>query len=244
MEPIDVVVLTKNSEQTLEKCLCSIYKNLPVRKLIVVDGYSTDKTSEILQTFNRKHKNIKIIHDDGTRATARQKGIENVETDWFMFVDSDVELCENWFEKATKHIDKNVGGIWGIEVWSVIQNPATLKMFLWITRRIFEIRGGTHDMLVRRDAIRDIKIPETLHVFEDAYIKEWITKKGYRVVACYDPYCLHYRPENVWTVKGSINIIAEALRLGSSRKISELILAYGFYTVYVLYRSLAKKIGI
>lgn len=244
MERIDVVVLTKNSEQTLGKCLCSIYKNVPVRKLIVVDGYSTDRTSEILQTFNRKYGNIKIIHDDGTRATARQKGIENVETDWFMFVDSDVELCENWFEKATKYIDQNVGGIWGIEVWSVIQNPATLKMFLWITRRIFEIRGGTHDILVRRDAIKDIKIPETLHVFEDAYIKEWITKKRYRVVACYDPYCLHYRPENVWTVKGSINIIAEALRLGSLRKISELILAYGFYTIYVLYRSLAKKIEI
>ena len=244
MGPIDVVILTKNSEQTLKKCLCSIYKNIPVRKLIVVDGYSTDKTSKIIQTFNRKYKNIKVIRDDGTRATARQKGIETVETDWFMFVDSDVELCKDWFEKAKKYIDENVGALWGIEVWSVIQNPATLKMFLWITRKIFEIRGGTHDTLVRYDAIKDIKIPENLHVFEDAYIKEWITKKGYKVVACYDPYCVHYRPENAWTMKGSIEIIAEALRLGSLRKITELILAYGFYTAYISYRSLAKKIGI
>ena len=244
MGPIDVVILTKNSEQTLKKCLCSIYKNIPVRKLIVVDGYSTDKTSKIIQTFNRKYKNIKVIRDDGTRATARQKGIETVETDWFMFVDSDVELCKDWFEKAKKYIDENVGAVWGIEVWSVIQNPATLKMFLWITRKIFEIRGGTHDTLVRHDAIKDIKIPEILHVFEDSYIKDWITKKGYKVVACYDPYCIHHRPENAWTVKGSIEIIAEALRLGSLRKITELILAYGFYTAYISYRSLAKKIRI
>jgi len=240
--PIDAVVLTKNSEKTLENCLRSIYKNIPLRKLIVVDGYSTDKTSEILQTFNRKYKNIKVIRDSGTRATARQKGIENVETDWFMFVDSDVELCEDWFEKAKKYIDETVGAVWGIEVWSVIQNPATLKIFLWITRKIFEIRGGTHDTLVRYDAIKDIKIPENLHVFEDSYIKEWIEQKGYKIVACYVPYCVHYRPENTWTVKGSIKIIAEALRLGSLRKIMELILAYGFYTVYVSYRSLAKKI--
>lgn len=210
----------------------------------MVDGYSTDKTSEILQMFNREYKNIKIIHDNGTRATARQKGIENVETEWFLFVDSDVELSENWFKKATKYIDENVGGIWGIEVWSAIQNPAILKIFLWITRKIFEIRGGTHDMLVRREAIKDIKIPENLHVFEDAYIKGWITKRGYKTVACYDPYCIHYRPENVWTMKGSIEIIAEALKLSSLRKIPELILAYGFYTVYVLYRTITKRIKI
>jgi len=241
MEPIDVVILTKNSEQKLEKCLESIYRNVPVRKLIVVDGYSTDKTLDILHVFNKKHKNIKIIYDNGTRATARQKGIKNVETEWFMFVDSDVILCENWFKKAMRYVDKDVGAIWGIEVWSVIKNPATLKMFLWITKKIFDIRGGTHDTLVRRGIIKDIKIPNNLHVFEDAYIKEWITKKGYRVVACYDPYCIHYRPRNVWTLRGNLNIIADAIRSGNFKIIAKLVLAYGFYTIYSVYQLLARQ---
>jgi len=242
MGPVDVVILTKNSQQTLEKCLTSIYRNIPVRKLIVVDGYSTDKTLDILQAFNKKYKNIRIIQDNGTRSTARQKGIENVETDWFMFVDSDVVLCENWFKKAIKYMDKNVGAIWGIEVWSVIQNPATLKTFLWITRKIFEIRGGTHDTLIRRDTVKDIKIPETLHVFEDAYIKEWITKKGYKVIACYDPYCLHYRSQNVWTIRGSLNIIIDAIRFGNLKIIAKLVLAYGFYTAYSVHQFLVSKV--
>jgi len=38
-----------------------------------------------------------------------------------------------------------VGAIWGIEVWSTIKNPKTLKLFLTTTRKIFEVRGGTHD---------------------------------------------------------------------------------------------------
>jgi len=241
MDPVDVVLLTKNSERILEKCLESVYQNVPVRQLIVVDGYSVDSTVDILRQFNKKHHNIKILYDNGTRATARQKGIENVETEWFMFVDSDVVLCKNWYKKAIKYKGEKVGAVWGIEVWSTIQNQAALKMFLWITRKIFELRGGTHDTLIRTDLVRDIAIPKNLHVFEDAYIKDWITKKGYTVVACYDPFCIHYRPPNVWTLQGSLNIISDAIRCGSPKLVAKLALAYGFYTVYSAYQLLTNK---
>jgi len=72
----------------------------------------------------------------------------------------------------------------------------------------------------------------------DILQKDWITKKGYRVVACYTPFCIHYRPNVVWTLRGSLNLIAEALSIGSVRLISKLFLAYGFYTVYSIYRLL------
>jgi glycosyltransferase involved in cell wall biosynthesis len=42
--PIDVVLLTKDSERKLRDCLASIYQNIPVASLLVVDGYSKDKT--------------------------------------------------------------------------------------------------------------------------------------------------------------------------------------------------------
>jgi glycosyltransferase involved in cell wall biosynthesis len=241
MDSIDVVLLTKNSEKILEKCLKSVYQNVPVGQLIAVDGYSTDRTLDILNQFNEKHRNVRVIYDRGTRATARQKGIQQVSTEWFMFVDSDVVLCKNWYQKAIKHIDENVGAVWGIEVWSTIQNQNTLKMFLWITRRIFELRGGTHDTLIRTNLVKDIEIPKNLHVFEDAYIKDWITKKGYKTVACYDPYCIHYRPQSVWTLQGSLNIIADAIRFSSFRLIIKLIFAYGFYTTYSVYQLLTNR---
>ncbi|MEM3666224.1 MAG: glycosyltransferase family A protein [Candidatus Bathyarchaeia archaeon] len=243
MELVDVVLLTKNSERTLEKCLTSIYLNVPVRKLIVVDGHSNDGTLDILRAFNERYKNIVIIQDYGTRSTARQKGIGKVETEWFMFVDSDVELCGNWFKKAKNYIGDDVGAIWGIEVWSDIQNPMTLKWFLLITRKIFEIRGGTHDTLIRRDAIKNIKIPSSLHVFEDAYISQWIKSKGYRVIACYNPYCIHYRPREVWTLRGSLNLIIDAIRCGKPTLILKLIFAYGFYTAYSIHKMLSNKMN-
>jgi len=239
---VDVVIITKNSESMLNECLKSVYKNVPVNQLIVVDGYSTDRTLEIVRQFQKKHGNILVIQDKGNRATARQKGIDQVKTEWFLFVDSDVVLCKDWFKKAEKHLGQNVGAVWGIEVWSTIQNPAILKTFLWITRKIFDLRGGTHDTLVRTDFVKDMEIPKILHVFEDAYIKDWITHKGYKMIACYDPYCVHYRPASVWTIRGSLNIIADAIRVGRLTLLVKLTFAYGFYTAYSLYQFFANKI--
>src|SRR4030066_1106052 len=243
MDSVDVVLLTKNSEKVLEKCLTSVYENVPVNQLIVIDGYSIDKTIDILSSFDRKYHNVRITYDKGTRATAREKGIQQVKTDWFMFIDSDVVVCKNWYQKALKHLDKNAGGVWGIEVWSTIQNEATLKMFLWITRKIFDLRGGTPDTLVRTALVKDITIPKNLHVFEDAYIKEWITKKGFKVIACYDPYCIHFRPDDVWTLRGSLNIIADAVRFGNFKLLVKLAFAYGFYTAYSTHKLLTGSAG-
>jgi glycosyltransferase involved in cell wall biosynthesis len=237
---IDVVLLTKNSDRVLTQCVESIYRNVPVARLIVVDGYSKDRTIEILKGFNERYHNVKILFDHGNRATARQKGIDNVTAEWFMFVDSDVVLCRDWYKKAQKYIQNDVGAVWGIEVWSTITNPKTLKMFLITTRKIFEVRGGTHDTLIRTSLIKDIKIPDELHVFEDAYIKDWLTDKGYKVVACYSPFCIHYRPPEVWTLSGSLGLVAEAFKFGSPQLITRLLLAYGIYTVYSISQLLSR----
>jgi hypothetical protein len=176
--------------------------------------------------------------DDGNRATARQKGLGHVTAKWFLFVDSDVVLCRDWYKRPKQYIQPDVGAIWGTEVWSTISHLKTLRLFLTITRKIFEIRGGTHDTLIRTSAIKNIHIPSNLHVFEDSFIKEHIEEKGYRVVPCYSPFCIHYRPEQVWTLRGSLGLISEAFEYGSPRLIGKLFLAYGFYTMYSLYQML------
>lgn len=239
---VDVVLITKDSERKLQDCVQSIYDNITVGQLIVVDGYSKDRTLPILEGFNQKYGNVKVIFDHGNRATARQKGIAHVETEWFVFVDSDVILCHDWLKKAQKYVAPDVGAVWGIEVWSTIKNPKTLKLFLTTTRRIFEVRGGTHDTLIRTSLVRDIQIPKHLHVFEDAYIKDYIESKGYRAVACYVPFCIHYRPESVWTFRGSLELMAESFRFGNPRLIHRLVLAYGFYTVYSVYQMLGGEL--
>jgi len=237
---VDVVVLTKNSERTLNKCLSSIYNFVPVNRLIVVDGYSTDKTLKIIRKFNKKHHNVVLFREKGTRGRARQKAIDAIKTEWFMFVDSDVTLCKGWFKKAKRFIKTDVGAIWGIEVWSVLKNITVLKLFERVTMKIFGKRGGTHDLLVRREAVNGIHIPSNLHVYEDAYIKSWICKKGYKVVSAYEPYCIHYRPPIVWTIKKSISFVANELKFAI--RYPQLLLSYALYTVIVLYQNMLRNI--
>jgi glycosyltransferase involved in cell wall biosynthesis len=233
-------MLTKNSERVLRKCLGSVYENLPIGNLIVVDGNSTDSTLRILQESQERYGNLIVLPDKGTRASARQKAIGYVKSDWFMFVDSDVVLCDGWFAKARKLMSDDVGAIWGIEIWSVLRGTKFLNLFERITMKIFNRRGGTHDLLVRTKAVEDIAIPYHLHTYEDSYIRSWIIKKGYKVIPVYDPYCLHYRPENVWTARQSIGLVASDLKF--ALRYPQLMLSYAFYAVIVIYQSALKNL--
>jgi len=193
MEAVDVVIITKNSERLLNECVNSVYENVPVKRLIVVDGFSTDSTLRIFDEFGKKYGNVKIITETGSRGKARDRGIREVETEWFMFVDSDAILCKDWFKKASRHIQEDVGAIWGVSIEGDVKNKFVLKILRWMATRTFNIRGCCKDILIQYDAVKGIQIPSELHTLEDAYIKEWIIAKNYKVIVSYAAYCRHYK---------------------------------------------------
>jgi hypothetical protein len=55
------------------------------------------------------------------------------------------------------------------------------------------IRGLTHDTVIRKELIKDIKIPKELHVMEDHYIRKHIESKGYKWISTINPFCYHYK---------------------------------------------------
>ncbi len=203
MQEVDVVLLTKNSEHLLDRCLTSVYKNVPVKNLIVIDSFSTDRTLEILGNFNRKYGNVSVVEMNGSRAKARTEGIRRVTTDWFMFVDSDVLLSKDWFKKVQTDLTEGVGAVWGvnIDVLPNIKNKRILKLQSMIARQCFNLRGGMHDTLILRKAVKSIRVPEHLHTYEDTFIVQWIKTHGYKVAVGSNVYCLHHKPPNNWSLK-------------------------------------------
>ena len=228
MQAIDVVMLTKNSEYMLKRSLSSIYENVPVRNLIVVDGFSTDRTLKILDQFNNQYGNVKLLSSSGSRAKAREKGIIHVGTEWFLFADSDIVLSKNWFLNAQKSIQKDVGAIWGINIDVVpkLFNKRYLRLQTLVAKECFELRGGTHDTLIRRDLVQDIKIPEKLHTYEDAYIMNWIKDKGYKTLVGDGIFCLHFKPSENWNIRNAISGAILELKCG---------LIYSRNFVYMMY---------
>jgi glycosyltransferase involved in cell wall biosynthesis len=235
MQAVDVVMLTKNSEHLLEKCLASIYQNVPVNKMIVVDGFSTDRTLKILDAANERHGNVKVLSVNGSRARARERGIAQVTTEWFMFADSDVLLSRDWFRKAKENIQGNVGAVWGVNI-DVIPNvidKRVLRLQTLVANECFSLRGGTHDALIRRDLVADIRIPEELHTYEDAFIMNWVKAKGFRAVVGKGIYCLHYKPPANWSPQNMITGAILELRCGLIYSKNFLyVIYYPFFTFY------------
>jgi hypothetical protein len=133
-----------------------------------------------------------------------------------MFVDSDVVLSKDWFKKAEKNAERDVGAIWGVNIDIIpnIKDKRILKLQSLIARQCFDLRGGMHDTLIRREAVADIKIPEELHAYEDAYIIKWIKKKGYKTVIGDDFYCLHYKPPANWSLQNGVSQAIVEFRCG------------------------------
>lgn len=120
-----VVVAAYNEEDFISHTLDSLMKqtHLP-HKVIVVDDNSSDKTSEIVQSFCQKYSQIELVlnsskgeHQPGSKVIqAFLKGfnslqIKNIAYDFIVKLDADLLLPSNYFQKISDvfHSDASVG---------------------------------------------------------------------------------------------------------------------------------------
>jgi glycosyltransferase involved in cell wall biosynthesis len=99
---IDVIIRTRNSEEFLRECLQSVLDDVPVRRIIVVDNGSTDKTIEIASSFEKVDIYLK---PDFNLGQATKYGFSIAETEWVAVIDSDIVLTKGWYEHMRSHMD-------------------------------------------------------------------------------------------------------------------------------------------
>jgi len=83
MNKISAFIITKNEENKIERTLKNI-KNL-VDEIVIIDGYSTDKTYEIAKKYGAK-----VIHHS-LKSFSKQKNlaIKNCRNKWILDIDAD-----------------------------------------------------------------------------------------------------------------------------------------------------------
>lgn len=119
MTDLTVIILTKNEEKNIEKCIKSF--NGIAKRFVIVDSYSTDNTENICKSINEKLKKEGSSLDFYQNkwidyATQLNWGIKNtnINTTWTMRMDADEELlpalAEEINEKLPK-IDNEINGI-------------------------------------------------------------------------------------------------------------------------------------
>ncbi len=99
---VSVVITTKNSSRTLEKCLNSIknqtYGNI---ELIVVDNNSTDNTKEIAKKYTEK-----VFNKGPERSAQRNFGVEKSKGNYILIHDSDIYFHPDSVKECVEVIEK------------------------------------------------------------------------------------------------------------------------------------------
>lgn len=108
-----VVSAVYNVEKYLNDYFSSLTKqSLNFKKhiqLILVDDGSTDRSAEIIKQWQAKFpKNIHYFYkENGGQASARNLGLQHVETEWVTFIDPDDFVSPDYFYKTDTFLSKN-----------------------------------------------------------------------------------------------------------------------------------------
>ena len=104
---IDIIVPIINTNELFKVNLISWYRTIPINKLIIGFGGGTDNSLEIIKNFPR----VVIVRQDkeysehlyGSQGKCIADLISLVETDWFIYLHSDVYIPDGWYDTMKKY---------------------------------------------------------------------------------------------------------------------------------------------
>ncbi len=144
MADLTVVILTKNEEKNLRKCIDS-FRGV-AKRFVIVDSGSTDGTEMLCQQLNNELNTIGAfldfyVHQWTSYADQLNWGLENtgITTEWAMRMDADEELLEDLAREIDEKLDQLQEPVNG-----VILRRRTIFMGKWIRH------GGRYPELLLR----------------------------------------------------------------------------------------------
>lgn len=172
---VDVIIPVIHTNELWEVNLLSIYREIPVNRLILGDGGCIDNSLKVAKKFPR----VKILNHRKVVALGYsiKKLIEVVETPWFVYLHSDVYLPQNWFDAMRKNQSK-------YDWFECRQHLTALVDYsLEYVEPVQNKRPLSGSQMGRKEAFKDI-LPliddDYLYRNEDAIYVSLLRRKGFR----------------------------------------------------------------
>lgn len=101
---IDVIIPVFHTNELWRSNLISIYREIPVRRLLISDGGVIDDSLDIVKEFPR----VEIMNHRHFKSLGKciAELIREVTSEWFIYLHSDVYLPSGWFDKMAVYQDK------------------------------------------------------------------------------------------------------------------------------------------
>ncbi|MDY3057363.1 MAG: glycosyltransferase family 2 protein [Mediterraneibacter faecis] len=184
MANLTIIILTKNEEQNLKKCIAS-FKGV-AQRIVIIDSYSTDKTVELAKSLGAEV----YEHQFENHAAQFNWALDNIglDTEWVMKVDADEELTPELAQEIDDKLNvmqKTVNG--------VVLRRRVYFMGRWIKHggmypqlllRIFRVGHGMSEMKLMDEhlIVTDGDVVTFQHDFSDSNTKSlewWIGKHNW-----------------------------------------------------------------
>lgn len=109
MKDITIVVPVYNSEKYISRCLDSILRqNMDNYDLLLINDGSTDRSKEIIEDYEKKYDNIKVINQSNHGVSyTRNYAIKNVKTKYIMFIDNDDYIDKDYVKTLYNTIESS-----------------------------------------------------------------------------------------------------------------------------------------
>lgn len=136
---ITFIIPAYQAEKTIKRTIDSILNQIDNRyKIIIVNDGSTDNTEDICIKYRDSYpKKITYIYQKNRGlGNARNTGIENVNTEYMAFLDSDDWLMPNFVDTVLRNCDKNQAEI--ILTLPVIYHEGSKVVRDWYDKELFE----------------------------------------------------------------------------------------------------------
>ncbi len=101
---VAVVILNYNGKKLLEELLPKVIAYSPEAEVIVADNASTDDSVALMETTFRDTRLIKLPRNFGF-AGGYNEALSKVKADYYVLLNSDVEVTENWLAPLISYMD-------------------------------------------------------------------------------------------------------------------------------------------
>ena len=222
---MDYVVVTFD-DKLLHLTINSIKRQPNVNRIIVIQAMRGPKGQRrMLQDFKRRGIIDVLKYEKEGLAYARWLGIQEVQTEYFVFVDGDVILDDIWFEvmefylnATTEFVDSEIETHQVVidkppaVLFAVLARNAVHKAYLLKTEACVEekYRMFTYDTIIKTEYVADWNPPKDLHAFEDYHMAEHIRGKDGRIWRVINPSLHQHQGSDfksaAWNAAGARNV--------------------------------------
>ncbi|MCQ2913951.1 MAG: glycosyltransferase [Alphaproteobacteria bacterium] len=129
MSKISIIIPVYNVEQYLPECLDSVLNQTYTDfEAICVNGGSTDDCANILKSYEKKDKRIKVITCENLGVSfARNKALDAATGDYIAFLDSDDAYAPDFLDKLFKALKSNDADVAWSNFYASEENPFKQK---------------------------------------------------------------------------------------------------------------------